>query len=216
MWNYLRSLARNIFGTVAAGSLVLTLGLGFARAGEQPTTDQIVHSLTPEHLTRSLAGSPVEAAKAAEEKRVIDEMRKRGLTRSLSLGEREQVAAIAKDKPKIDLEINFDFNSDRISMSAMPTVEALANALNDPALKGSTIMVGGYTDAKGTEDYNQGLSERRAEAVKQMLVEKYGIAADNLLIVGYGKAHLKNPEHPFAAQNRRVGIVNMASSVAGK
>jgi outer membrane protein OmpA-like peptidoglycan-associated protein len=196
--------------------LIVTLGFGFAQAGEQPTSDQIVQSLTPKHLTRSLAVSPVEAAKAAEETRVIDEMRKRGLTRSLSLGEREQVAAIAKDKPKIDLEISFEFNSDRISKSAMPTVEALANALNNPAIKGSTVMVAGYTDAKGTEDYNQGLSERRSEAVKQMLVEKYGVAADILLIVGYGKTHLKTPEHPFAADNRRVGIVNMASSVAGK
>ena len=215
MSNYLRSLKRNIVGTLAIGSLTLTLGLGFAQAGEQPTTEQIVHSLTPKHLTRSLTISTVEAAKAAQEKRVIDEMRTRGLTRSLSLGEREQVAAIAKDKPKIDLEINFEFNSDRISKSAMPTIDALAKALNDAALKGNTVMLAGYTDAKGAEDYNQGLSERRAAAVKKILVEKYGITADNLMTVGYGETHLKNAAHPYAAENRRVAIVNMASNVAG-
>jgi outer membrane protein OmpA-like peptidoglycan-associated protein len=216
MSNYLGSLKRNMVSAVVAGGLAMSLGLGFALAGEQPNSDQIVKSLTPKHTTRSLAATPAEAAKIAEDKKFIDEIRNRPLTRSLSSGEREKVATIAQDRPKIDLEINFEFNSDQISKSAMPTVEALAKALNDAALKGSTVLVAGYTDAKGSEEYNQGLSERRANAVKQVLVDKYGITADNLMTAGYGKTHLKDAAHPFAAQNRRVGIVNMASNVAGK
>jgi len=216
MSNYLGSLKRQMVCTVIAGGLALSFGLGSAVAQNQPTSDQILHSLTPKHTTRSLSVSPAEAAKQAEENRFINDIRKRETTRSLSVGEREKVAVIAKDKPKIDLEINFDFNSDQISKSAMSTMDALAKALNDSAIKGSTFMLAGYTDAKGSDEYNQGLSERRAAAVKEMLVEKYGISADNLMTVGYGETHLKDPEHPYDGSNRRVAVVNMASNVAGK
>jgi outer membrane protein OmpA-like peptidoglycan-associated protein len=216
MSNYVRILKTSMVSTTIACGLALSLGIGFAVAGDKPSTEQIIHSLTPKHATRSLTANPAETAKAADDQRFINELRKRPTTRSLSVGEREKVASIAADKPKIDLEINFEFNSDRISKAAMPTVEALAKALDSAALKGSTVLVAGYTDAKGSEEYNQGLSERRAAAVKQILVDKFGIAADNLMTVGYGETHLKNASQPNAAENRRVGIVNMASTTAAK
>jgi outer membrane protein OmpA-like peptidoglycan-associated protein len=215
MLQYLGRLKRNMVSSLIVGGLALSLGIGFAAAGEQPTTEQITRSLTPKRLTRSLSVSPAETAKTAEEGRFLNEIRNRK-TRSLSLGEREKVATIAQDKPKIDLEINFEFNSDEISKSATPTVEALAKALTDSALNESTFLVAGYTDAKGSETYNQELSERRADAVKRILVQQYGIAADTLMTAGYGKTHLKNTSDPFAGGNRRVAIVNMASKVAGQ
>jgi outer membrane protein OmpA-like peptidoglycan-associated protein len=46
--------------------------------------------------------------------------------------------------------------------------------------------------------------------VKQFLKDKYGIDATKLVTVGYGKAQLKNASDPFAAENRRVQLVNMA------
>jgi outer membrane protein OmpA-like peptidoglycan-associated protein len=214
MSKYLGSLQANIVSSVIVGSLALSLGIGFAAAGEQPTADQITRSLTPKHLTRSLSVSPAEAAKSAEEGRFLNELRTRQ-TRSLSSVEREKVATIAEEKPKIDLEINFEFNSDEISKSAMPTIEALAKALNASAIKGSTILVAGYTDAKGSAPYNQDLSERRAEAVKRILMQKHGIAAGTLMTAGYGKTHLKSTSDPYSAENRRVAIVNMDSKVAG-
>jgi outer membrane protein OmpA-like peptidoglycan-associated protein len=215
MSKYLGSLKANIVSSIIVGSLALSLGIGFAAAEEQPTADQITRSLTPKHITRSLSVSPAEAAKSAEEGRFLNELRTRK-TRSLSSVDREKVATIAEEKPKIDLEINFEFNSDQISKSAMPTVEALAKALNSSAIKGSTILVAGYTDAKGSAPYNQELSERRAEAVKRILKEKYGITVDTLMTAGYGKTHLKNSSDPYAAENRRVAIVNMESKAAEK
>jgi outer membrane protein OmpA-like peptidoglycan-associated protein len=104
--------------------------------------------------------------------------------------------------------VNFDYNSDNIGSKAMPQVSALGQALASPDLKGGTFIVAGHTDAKGSDPYNQGLSERRAEAVKRFLAEKYGIDASNLLTVGYGKTQLKNPAGPFASENRRVQVIN--------
>ena len=79
-------------------------------------------------------------------------------------------------------------------------------------LEKSVIVISGHTDAKGGDDYNQKLSERRAEAVKTYLVEKMKISPDNLTTAGYGKRNLKNKAEPFAAENRRVEIVNMSAT----
>jgi len=100
--------------------------------------------------------------------------------------------------------------SGSIAPNAMSQVTALGKALTSPDLKGGTFIVAGHTDGKGSDTYNQGLSERRADAVKRYLAENYGIEASNLVTVGYGKSQLKDPSNPFAAENRRVQLVNMA------
>jgi len=137
-------------------------------------------------------------------------------TRSLSLGERDQIAEIAATKPKIDLEIQFDYNSAALSKASMGAVQELGKALSDPGLKGSSFVVAGYTDAIGGEAFNQDLSERRADTIKTYLVEKYGLAGSDLVTVGYGKTRLKNPDHPTDAVNRRVQVVNMDTKTASK
>ena len=186
------------------------LSIGAVKA-EDVTEDQILKALAPEKkpLTRSLSmGPPVADPAAAEaEGKFVQSLRNRS-TRSLSMGERAQITTMVKDKPKIDLEINFDYNSDRVSAKSLPSVQALGRALANPDLKGSTFIVAGHTDAAGSDVYNQELSERRADSIKRYLVEKSGISATDLVTVGYGKAQLKDPANPLAEVNRRVQVVN--------
>jgi len=193
--------------------LALTVALiapaGFAGAAEQATPDQIIKALKPAPQTRSLAGAPRETALSAQEARFIDSLRNRK-TRSLSGEDREQIASIAKKKPSIDLEINFDYNSASIGPKAMPQVAALGQALSSGELKGGTFVVAGHTDAAGADGYNQSLSEQRADAVKRVLAEKYGIDASKLVTVGHGKTQLKNSTDPLAGENRRVQVINMS------
>jgi outer membrane protein OmpA-like peptidoglycan-associated protein len=187
-----------------------SIGIGFVRAQEQPTAEQIIRALKPAgKITRSLTTSPVDVVRKAEDARFVDTLRNR-TTRSLTVTERDKIASLVEKKPSIDLEINFEYNSDTIGAKAAPQVSALGQALASPELKGGTFVVAGYTDAKGGDTFNQTLSERRAEAVKRYLAEKYQIEAANLVTVGYGKARLKDAANPFAAENRRVQVVNMA------
>jgi outer membrane protein OmpA-like peptidoglycan-associated protein len=185
-------------------------GAGVAVAAEQQrSADEIIKALKPApRATRGITSS-TDTARDAEETRFVDTLRNR-TTRSLSTDERDKITSIAKKKPNIDLEITFEYNSAIIGQKAMPQVTALGEALSSADLKGGTFIVAGYTDAKGGETYNQGLSERRADAVKQFLKDKYGIDASKLVTVGYGKTQLKNSSDPFAAENRRVQLVNMA------
>jgi outer membrane protein OmpA-like peptidoglycan-associated protein len=182
-----------------------------ARAGDNVTEEQILRALTPEKkpLTRGLSiGPKVEPAANEADDKFVRTIRGRS-TRSLSSDEREEIATIVKDKPKIDLEINFDYNSAQINAKSLPSVQALGRALTSADLKGSTFVVAGHTDAAGGETFNQDLSERRAEAIKRYLVDKYGITGSDLVTVGYGKSKLKDPNQPLAEANRRVQVVNM-------
>jgi outer membrane protein OmpA-like peptidoglycan-associated protein len=195
---------------------LLSLTSGLAFASDDVTSDTIVRALQPKPLTRSLSMTPApDPAATAAEGRFVATLRNRK-TRSLSSGEREEIAAIAADKPNIDLEITFDYDSADISASSLPSVQALGKALSDPNLKGSTFVVAGHTDAAGGEGYNQDLSERRADSIKRYLVEKFGIASNDLVTVGYGKSKPKDPNAPMDPENRRVQVVNMASKTASR
>ena len=218
-----KSVTRTLGRTLGAILSIATIGAAIsfgavtARAEDNNnkdknvTEDQIVRALAPEKkapLTRGLSVGPQQAAAVAAEGKFVQQIRGRS-TRSLSNTEREEIATIVKDKPKIDLEINFDYNSADISAKSLPSVQALGRALTNADLKGSTFVVAGHTDAAGGESYNQDLSERRADAIKRYLVDKYGITGTDLVTVGYGKSKLKDPNQPMAEANRRVQVVNM-------
>ncbi|THD56294.1 MAG: OmpA family protein [Bradyrhizobium sp.] len=216
MWKFSRSKISGSSILTAILSL-LTIGaalsIGVAKAADDVTEDQILQALAPakKPLTRGLSMGPqtqTDPAAVAAEGRFVQTLRNRP-TRSLSLSEREEIATIVKDKPKIDLEINFDYNSADISAKSLPSVQALGRALSNSDLKGSTFVVAGHTDAAGGEAYNQDLSERRADSIKRYLVDKFGIAGTDLVTVGYGKTKLKDPANPLADVNRRVQVVNM-------
>jgi len=201
--------------TAIALGAALSMTAGLALAGEQViSADQISKALQPKApLTRGLSagGQQVDTAAQAKETTFINSLRNRS-TRSLSLGEREEVAQLAATKPKIDLEINFDYNSADISKASMQAVQELGKALSDPSLKGSTFVVAGHTDAAGSEQYNQGLSERRADTIKRYLTEKFGINGSDLVTVGYGESKPKAANAPMDPTNRRVQVVNMEVS----
>jgi outer membrane protein OmpA-like peptidoglycan-associated protein len=207
-------LKRALACSLLATGLALATGIGSALTAELPSVDQIIKALTP-NLTRSLTTSPAESARNAEETQFLDTLRNR-TTRSLTLDEREKLATFAEDKPNIDINMNFEYNSTELAPSEMSKARTLGEALSSSVLKGSTFLVEGHTDAKGGNTFNQKLSERRADTVKRFLVEHYRIPAANLVAVGYGKTKLKNKDNPFGAENRRVRVVNMANNIANK
>jgi len=195
------------FVILAAGT-ALSARFEAVLAAERSAED-IIKALKPTpRLLRSMT-SPAEAARTAEEARFVDTLRNRP-PRTLTPDEREKIASIGQKMPSIDLEVNFGFNSATIGLAAMSQVRALGQALTSHDLKGGTFLIAGHTDAKGSDTYNLGLSERRADAVKAFLSENYAIELSNLVAVGYGKTRLKNAAEPFSFENRRVQVINMA------
>jgi len=208
MSDYFDKLKSNVARSVIAAALVLPAGAAMAQPN--PSSQQIIDALKPKQpLTRSLSVSPAEHAKKAETDKFVDTLRNRP-TRSLSIDERQQIATVAQERPRIDLEIKFDYNSADIAKMALADMDNLGKALTDPALKGGTFVLAGHTDAVGSDEYNQDLSSRRADSVKRYLTEKFSLAPDRLVTAGYGKTRLKNRDNPKAPENRRVEVVNMA------
>jgi outer membrane protein OmpA-like peptidoglycan-associated protein len=195
----------------------LSMTAGLALAGDNNVSaDQIRNALQPKPLTRGLSiGPQADPSVKAKEISFVQTLRNRK-TRSLSMGEREEIAEIASTRPNIDLDIQFDYNSADISTTSLPSVQALGKALSDANLRGSTFVVAGHTDAVGSEAYNQDLSERRADSIKRYLTEKYGINGTDLVTVGYGKTKPKDPNAPLDPVNRRVQVVNMDTKTASK
>ncbi|MEW6768543.1 MAG: OmpA family protein [Pseudomonadota bacterium] len=201
--------ARTGIAGAAIATLVLLAGLVPSALYAQSLEDKIGSALQAKKpLTRGLTIDP----QAAADKQAVDKLR----TRSISVepaapptpDERAQIAAISRDKPAIDLEIYFDYNSANISPQAAPAVAALGNTLSKDQFRGTVFFINGYTDAKGSAEYNQDLSQRRADSVRRVLIERYRLPPDTLVTAGFGKDNLKNPANPFADENRRVQIVN--------
>jgi outer membrane protein OmpA-like peptidoglycan-associated protein len=165
---------------------VAAVATSITAVAEEPNPESIVCALDPhcakKPLTRSMTRSM-----------------KRGVT--VSGGQAEQ-------KLSIDIYVNFAYNSADLETDARIPLDRLGTALSDPRLKAFNFMIAGHTDAKGGDDYNQKLSERRAEAVRQYLIARFGIAAQQLSAVGYGKAQLLDPSRPEDGVNRRVQVIN--------
>src|SRR4030088_650867 len=93
----------------AAVALVATVRIVHA---EDPTlADEILNAFTPKTTTRSLTESRPDTAQTVEQANFLDSLRRK-TAGSLSSDDRQKLAALAKDKPSIDVKINFDFNSD--------------------------------------------------------------------------------------------------------
>ena len=84
----------------------------------------------------------------------------------------------------VESVVAFPLNQSDVQSSQMPSLEHVANYLkNNPD---ANITVNGYASPEGTEEYNLQLSQRRADAVKDILVNKYGIEANRINAIGHG------------------------------
>lgn len=84
-----------------------------------------------------------------------------------------------------ELLVQFDFDNSDIKSVYRPQFEEIAQTLKDSP--DVSITIEGHTCLMGTEEYNQGLSERRSESVKTMLIRDYGFSSDRISVVGYGE-----------------------------
>lgn len=112
--------------------------------------------------------------------------------------------AEASEPLRVELDVKFDFNKAQVKAESQGDIKALADFMSQ--YPQTTTTVEGHTDAVGSDAYNQRLSERRANAVRDVLVQQYGVAADRVSSVGYGEARpvADNDSEEGRAINRRV------------
>ncbi|WP_298038537.1 OmpA family protein [uncultured Desulfuromonas sp.] len=107
----------------------------------------------------------------------------------------------------LTLQIKFDFDRAVIKPAFHGELEKAAAFIREHS--GLKALVAGHTDSRGAADYNQDLSLRRAEAVRNYLVDKFGIDPTSLAARGYGESRpvADNTNEQGRAENRRVEVV---------
>jgi outer membrane protein OmpA-like peptidoglycan-associated protein len=118
--------------------------------------------------------------------------------------------------PSIDIQsINFEFASAEIAPSQYRKVESIASAMNRILRRDrrARFLIEGHTDAVGSYQSNQVLSERRAESLKRVLSRQYGVPSRALETVGYGKEFLLVPTQNENWRNRRVTLRRIDSFI---
>jgi outer membrane protein OmpA-like peptidoglycan-associated protein len=122
---------------------------------------------------------------------------------------REPLSVELGQHAQFTITIQFDFNSARIRPDSFRAVGLMADALYHPYLQGYRFLIVGHTDAKGSRKYNLKLSQQRADAIREALINPFGINPARIEAVGLGEEQLLNRSNPEAAENHRVQLINI-------
>ena len=116
-----------------------------------------------------------------------------------------------KESIRETLDVKFDTGGATVSESSMDELERVANGMRE--YPETRLVIEGHTDSVGAADFNRQLSQRRADAVKAVLVQRFGIAADRIDAVGKGEDApiADNGTAEGRAKNRRVEAELQAS-----
>jgi len=117
----------------------------------------------------------------------------------------EEVAvAEPAEAVRVELDVKFDFDKAEVKQESYGDIKALADFMKQ--YPQTSTVVEGHTDSVGSDAYNQGLSERRASAVRDVLVNQYGVESGRVQAVGYGESRpvADNATADGRAINRRV------------
>ena len=152
-------------------------------------------------INTSYAQAPMRSATSEELIQKLDPSSPPLLTRGM-----RNLTPEAREKPNVDLSIQFEFDSAKVLPESRPLLDNLVKAINSDKLRGFTFVVEGHTDIVGSADYNQKLSNQRALSVLAYLASK-GVSKERLKALGKGSTELLMPDKPDAAENRRVRII---------
>lgn len=159
-----------------------------AQDARVPSTEEIIRRLTP-----GLQPAPVDLRSHA-----------------ISVeGRRAPPVVAGGAAASIDLHVNFEYASAKLTPDARLVLDNLGRALLDDSLREARFRIAGHTDARGSDTYNLNLSRLRARSVADYLAREHGVTSVRLAIEGHGRSRLLDTANPESAVNRRVEITNL-------
>jgi OOP family OmpA-OmpF porin len=111
--------------------------------------------------------------------------------------------------PQITLDVLFDPDSSIIRPGSYRTLGRIADTLTDPALLPYRFLIVGHTESGGRRDHNLIVSQRRADAIRDVLVTTFKISPKRLSTLGLGEEQLRDAARPTAVANRRIQVVSL-------
>lgn len=188
--------------SLCAGGVVLLLAAAPASAQDAPSRDDIVAKLDKYQSDLELD---------------VPALRQQVTERSKSRGKNEpppqKRPAIAPDLsrlPAFNADITFDVDTPIVQPESYQTVGRIADALVHSSLLPYTILIVGHVEANGKREANAILSQRRADAIREILVNTFKISAKRIQSVGLGEEQLLDSARPTAPVNNQIQIMTLA------
>jgi OmpA-OmpF porin, OOP family len=187
-------------GLLAAALTVLAAPTFPAHAQEAVTRDDIIKRLSGLEATPDLN---------------IAALRQRAFERAKSKADavpskRPPIATELLELPRFMVEVQFDPDASTIRPESYQTLGRIADALCHSTLLRYGFLIVGRTDATGKREYNLTLSQKRADSIRDALVNTFKISSKRLQAVGLGEEQLQDAARPTAAINQQVQVVTVA------
>jgi outer membrane protein OmpA-like peptidoglycan-associated protein len=111
--------------------------------------------------------------------------------------------------PQVTFDVLFDPDSSIVRPGSYRTLGRIADAMTDPTLLPYRFLIVGHTESGGRRDHNLIVSQRRADAIRDVLVTTFKISPKRLLTLGLGEEQLRDGARPPSATNRRIQLVSL-------
>jgi OOP family OmpA-OmpF porin len=115
--------------------------------------------------------------------------------------------------PQLVVEIRFDEDAAVIRPESYRTLGRVADVLTDPKLLTSKFLIVVHTVSAGRRENNLTLSQRRADVIREVLVNTFKISSKRLQAIGLGEEQLLDTSRPAAAVNQRIQIATVGSAL---
>jgi OOP family OmpA-OmpF porin len=192
---------RDLGLAVGAWALVLTPSLP-ARGETAPSRDDIVSQL-----------SRFETAPELDIAALKQQILERSRSRSRNEPPPEKRPPIAPDLlqlPTFNVAITFDTDTPVVKPESYEALGRIADALVQASLLPYSFLIVGHMEATGRRENNAMLSQRRADAVRDALVNTFKISSKRIQSIGLGEEQFVDPAHPASAVNEQIQIVTVA------
>jgi OOP family OmpA-OmpF porin len=115
--------------------------------------------------------------------------------------------------PQIVADIQFDDDAAVIRPDSYRTLGRIADTLYHPSLLGYKFLIIGNTVSTGRRDNNLTLSQRRADVVREVLVNTFKVSSKRLQAIGLGEEQLRDAAHPTAPVNQGIQVATVGSAL---
>ncbi len=141
--------------------------------------------------------------------RVLDKSRSRS-RHEPEPAKRPLVAPELVNLPTLNLDIHFDTDTPVVRPDSYQTLGRLADALVNATLLPYSFLIVGHSDATGKREANALLSQRRADAIRDVLVNTFKISSKRLQSLGLGEEQFIDQAHPTSPVNLQIQILTIA------
>jgi len=194
--------SRRDIGRLTGALIVLVAAMSPARAQTVVTTETMINQLEGQD-------TPPDLDVAALHQQALDRIKSKADAVPLK---RPPVAAALLKLPQFIVEVQFDPDSPIIRPESYSVVGRIADAVTHPTLLPYRFLIVGHTESTGKRENNLTLSQRRADAIRDVLVTTFKVSAKRLQAIGLGEEQLQDAVHPAAPINGQIQVVTVGNA----